>query len=140
MNPAPYLVLTRLQYFADGIFGTLFDSSGKQIAVTLEHSYYTNDIWMPKIPVGNYECVRGLHQLEHMDHSFETFEITGVAGHTDLLFHTGNTNDDSAGCVLLGEDVVERADGMRMISMSRIAFEDFMSLMDGVDNFLLTIS
>lgn len=137
------LTLKRKQYRADGIFGELFDESGNKIAVTLEHAYPVtsrdpNRSYAPKIPAGEYICVRGQHRLEGMVNDFTTYEITGVDGHSNLLFHAGNYNHDSSGCILLGQRVVASEDG-QMITKSRVTFAEFMELESGVDHFVLTV-
>lgn len=124
------LTLKRNKFSKTGIFGQIEDESGGHICVTLEHSYNC----APKIPPGTYKCVRGTHQLAGASHPFETFEITGVVGHSGLLFHAGNYNVDSSGCVLVGETVVSD-----MITSSRRTFERFMDLQEGEDSFTLTV-
>lgn len=128
------LHLTRTDNGPAGIFGTLTTSGGAVVAVTLEHAYPEDQGWVPKIPVGTYVCVRGEHQLG-TGSPFTTFEITGVPGHSGLLFHTGNFTRDSSGCVLVGQ---ERHDDM--ILGSHAAFGGFMLLMGGVDRFTLAVS
>lgn len=123
------LYLNRKRCDPDGIFGELADESGERIAYTLEHSFDC----VPKLPAGTYQCVRGSHTL----HSgpIETFEITGVPAHSGILFHYGNFDDDSDGCVLLGMGQVGN-----MITHSREAFAAFMDLCDGLDSFTLFVS
>jgi hypothetical protein len=123
------LALKRTESSPDGIFGVLSDPTGKQVAVTLEHSFGDR----PAITPGAYLCVRGSHILKGMDLPFETFEITNVPGHTGILFHVGNFNQDSSGCVLLGKSVVKN-----MITHSLVAFLNFMELQQG-STFWLTI-
>lgn len=118
------------------MFGLLSNDDGSQIFYTLEHAYLQPDkCFISKIPNGVYACVRGMHQLERMIRPFETFEITGIMGHTDILFHSGNRNGDSAGCVLLG---MSRND-VEVLN-SREAFSKFMELMTGINLFNLTVS
>lgn len=124
------LTLKRTEFSDDGIFGELSDITGKRIAFTLEHSYSK----VPKLPPGQYVCRRGLHRLEGMTDPFETFEIEDVPGHSDILFHVGNYNKDSQGCVLLG-----RGRMGPMLKFSRFAFEDFLKLQAGFDEFTLTV-
>jgi len=133
------LKLVRDKFRQDGIFGTLFDSSGRKIAVTLEHAYVDLTGWSPKVPEGQYLCIRGQHQLASMTQPFETFMILNVPGHTGILFHSGNYNCDSDGCILVGTDVTS-IDGALAISSSRLAFLEFMDLQTGVDNFSLSVS
>ena len=122
------LHLIRIDLSPDGIFSELHSDSGGLLFQTLEHSYNC----VPKIPCGSFQCVRGMHQLEGMSCPFETFEITGVIGHTNLLFHVGNYDSNSAGCVLVGKE--RQGD---MITCSREAFSEFMLMLSGIDSFTL---
>ena len=107
---------------------------------TLEHAYAAPDgAWRPKIPPGVYRCVRGSHRL-HSGPAFDTFEVTGVAGHRGILFHVGNFNSDSEGCVLCGQkEAVDPNTGQTMITGSRVAFAAFMQRLEGEDEFTLTV-
>ena len=127
------LTLTRSQYESDGIFGTLV-AGDTRMAVTLEHAYDDGaGNWYAKIPEGTYTCVRGQHQLAHGG-PFETFEVTGVPGHTGLLIHWGNWDRDSEGCILVGAAKVGSA-----ITDSRTTFGWLMALQAGVDQFHLEV-
>jgi len=129
------LVLKRTEFSEDGIFGVLRTDQGAFVAYTLERAYENEDgHYLPKIPAGIYQCKRGAHRLNGMDHDFTTFEVMRVHGHWGLLFHWGNTNRDSSGCILIGMERGERA-----ILKSRIAFSFFMRIQDGVDEFCLNI-
>lgn len=136
------LTLIRKEYRPDGIFSDLRkNDTAERVAVTLEHAYSdTHDSeYLPKIPSGTYTCVRGQHRLHNMTHGFDTFEITGIAGHSNLLFHWGNYNSDSEGCVLLGQSKTLESNGNQMITNSKQTFNDFMNLQAGVDTFTLTV-
>ena len=131
------LVLTRTEFKSYGVFGELRTVDGDLVAYTLEHSYAYGDdpdSWRAKIPAGQFVCRRGFHRLAGMLDNFETFEITEVPGHSDILFHSGNVNGDSAGCVLVGSEL-----GHQEILQSRAAFMKLMSLQDSVDTFILTV-
>lgn len=117
------LHLVRTEYTADGIFGELRDGFGTRLCYTLEHSYDGK----PKVPAGLYKCVRGMHALRP-GHPFVTFEITGVEGHKGILFHPGNTEEDSKGCVLVGSQRAGRA-----LLKSRLAFNCLMGLLEGLN-------
>lgn len=127
--------LTRKEFRPDGIFSELHSEMGEELAITLEHAYPLLAAFVPKLPNGTYTCRRGMHRLHGMAEDFETFEITGVPGHTGMLFHCGNKNSDSDGCVLLGMD----REGP-MILKSRIAFAKFMELQKGVEEFQLIVT
>jgi hypothetical protein len=125
------LKLIRRECKDTGIFSDLCAENGVKLYSTLEHSYDCK----PKIPNGTFTCVRGKHRLHGMTEDFETFEITGVEGHQGLLFHCGNFNKDSEGCVLVG-----RTRSGDMVTSSREAFADFMEGLKGLDSFTLIVS
>lgn len=133
------LVLKRTSYRSDGIFGELSTSDGKLIAHTLEHAYSDGTGgWAPKIPDGQWTCQRGPHRLHGMTNDFITFEIMNVPGHDNLLFHWGNYNKDSEGCVLLGE-LETSTGGVHMVTNSRSTFAKFMAWQAGLNSFSLSV-
>jgi len=105
------------------------------LCVALERS--KEDPRIKPISPGTYQCARGMHRLEHMDHDFETFEIL-VPGHTGIVFHWGNLPTDSKMCVLLGM-AFNRVLGQPGISESRNAFARFMEILKLTDRFQLSI-
>jgi hypothetical protein len=133
--------LTRTGCGADGVFGNFtFDGDSSFFMVTLEHAFQQDDgTYAPVIPAGQYMCVRGVHQLSN-GVPFTTFEITGVSGHSGLLFHAGNFNRDSEGCVLCGDQHIAQLDGQGMITGSRLKFQAFMDRLIGVSSFMLEVS
>ncbi len=133
------LSLVRSQFIQDGIFGSLKETNGDDLYVTLEHAYPNVDTWTSKLPDGGYKCLRGLHQLAGMSAPFETFEVLDVPGHTGILFHIGNYNADSSGCILLGDSIVH-GPSQSMITNSHLTFMSFMILQQGTSEFLLQVS
>jgi hypothetical protein len=130
------LNLNRNDCRADGIFGTLTCPSEGLVISTLEHAYIQPDgTYAPKIPRGTFTCQRSMHRLHGMTEDFETFEITGVAGHSNLLFHWGNYNKDSEGCVLLGS-----SRSGNLILNSRSTFAKFMAMQKGLKTFDLVVN
>lgn len=150
--------LTRLERREDGIVSRFWDDGGEVIAITLEHSFDGE----PKIPNGTYTCVRGTHRIPWRSIvndpfiaeigakivtidgeqliEFETFEITGIDGHKNILFHWGNYNEDSDGCVLTGQAYALISGGTRaMVTNARATFAKFMAAMKGVDSFPLSV-
>jgi Family of unknown function (DUF5675) len=120
--------LVRYSKCPEGIFSTLTDDTGKSY-FTAEHSYSN----LPKIPNGIFTCVRGQHQLE--SGPIETFEITGVEGHTGLLIHYGNLpQTQSDGCILIGDSCKNSE-----ILNSRASFQTFMSNLTGINSFTLSV-
>lgn len=123
------LKLTRTRFSPQGIFGEI-TKEGVHICYTLEHSFDSK----PALPAGIYTCKRGLHQLATMAQNFVTFEVQNVPGHTGILFHTGNVNGDSLGCILVGEKV--KGD---VLLQSRAAFSTFMTLLARTTDFQLEV-
>lgn len=127
--------LLRKEFREDGIFSDLLDENDNLLAKCIEHSYNLK----PIITDGQHLCVRGKHRLEHMTEDFETFEIMGVQGHTNLLFHWGNWNKDSSGCCLVGQSVASSPQG-QMITNSKYTFAELMKSLAGVNEFILVVS
>ena len=129
------ITLSRTDKKETGIFGKFTNSDGATVALTLEHAYEQPDgSWESKLPAGTYVCVRGQHQLASMTHPFETFAISNVPGHTNVLIHMGNYDRDSEGCVLVGKAIVGD-----MITHSLETFNDFMAAQEGLNQFNLTV-
>ena len=122
--------LTRLELLSSGILEILILMANFAIL----YMHYPMAGGKQKIPLGVFKCVRGIHKLHSANHTFETFEITGAEGHTNLLFHPGNTEEDSEGCILLG--TVHEGGS---IFHSRDAFEEFMKSLEGLKEFELEI-
>jgi hypothetical protein len=137
------LVLRRRSYRLDGVFGELTDELGNHICFTLERSYadlYAREGLSPKVPPGTYKCVKGMHRLPNMTQKFETFEVKGVPGRWGILFHVGNYNEDSDGCILLGEGLGTRFKNGVMLTNSKKAFAKFMALLKDVEEFVLLVT
>lgn len=84
------------------------------------------------IPPGEYVC-RRFHGTKYPN----TFEIL-VQGHTALLFHAGNVEEESLGCVLLGSSF-GKLKGDRAVLNSGNTFKAFLEETEGLDQFPLTI-
>jgi hypothetical protein len=129
--------LTRNQISSDGVFGSLYDNSGKQILVTAEHAFtLTNGTVAPKVKAGTYTCLR--HAPNRLP--YETWELQNVPNFdgkpvTAILIHIGNyPQTDSDGCILVGS-----SRNGEMILDSKETFADFMNLTIDENNLTLTI-
>ena len=135
-------LLQTMDFREDGIFSEL-RVDGDLFCVTLEHAYPNNGLWAPKLPRGaTYRCVRGLHRLRNYNKGdvFETFEITGVSGHSGILFHPGNKNEDSDGCVLVGKKRDQTITNIVIVTHSRDTFARLMEELKGIDDFMLRVA
>ncbi len=137
------LTLTRTERSADGTFGHLVLPSGR-VLFTCEEEWHDNANGISCIPVGAYICMR----TTYIKHGFPTFEVTKVPGRSRILFHPGNTEEDTMGCILLGmrldklvvadEDTHKRQAKQAVIS-SQVAFRRFMGELDGINSFELHV-
>ncbi len=130
------IILRRNYKRKDGIFGTLLGPMDLFLCYTLEHS---DENCEPIVPRGAFQCVRGIHSLKHSLHPFETFEVKGVPGHSGILFHVGNYNQDTAGCILVGQEILKTG-AVWSISHSRLAFEQqLMTIQKALNKFELVV-
>ena len=128
------MILRREIFSKDGVFGSLRTETDEEICKTLEHAYASfGKKYRAKIPTGEFTCVRGIHRLSK-GIPFETFEVSGIRGHSGIIFHPGNFNRDSDGCVLVGEEVRNQA-----LFRSRVAFVGLMHRLNTVESFVLKV-
>ena len=128
----PDLELLRISVTADGAFGVLMIDGVPCGPVTLERTYAVaetvpNGPQYVKVPPGDYDCKMTRF---YKGGGIETYEITGVVGHDRLLFHSGNMETDSDGCVLLGQRF-GLLKGRPAVLESRLAFGQFMAFFGG---------
>jgi len=137
------MILQRFIHSTHGTFGTLVGLT-KSPLYTCEEENHGNAPSISCIPAGVYRCVR----THYHGGNYATFVITGVSGRPRILFHRGNSEEDTAGCVLLGvgfgtlmvrdEDTGVR--GRKLAVLRSVdAFEMFMHKLEGVDEFTLSV-
>ena len=129
------MLLQRVYSGPEGVFSTLSPLGKPPFAVALEHSYEAAEGWIAKVPRGTYQCLRGEHQLASGP-PFTTYEVQ-VPGHTGILFHKGNIENDSEGCILLGLQFGNLS-GLPAVLQSTSAFIFFLSRQVN-DSFNLTV-
>jgi len=91
------LILKRLCTGNNGTFGVLLINN-IPFALTLEREWLNNQCGLSCIPAGIYTCSR-----VNSPRFGNTFEVCRVPGRTAILFHKGNIDNDSHGCILVGE-------------------------------------
>ena len=123
--------LKRVSIINHGAFGVLLQN-GVPFAVTLERTYDPGNT--VKIGNGFHECYRSRYNRGNYD----TFEIT-VPGHERILFHKGNVELHSEGCILVAKAFDDFGDKPG-ISMSAEGFSRFMKRAADVDSFTLEVS
>lgn len=117
----------------DGVFG-IFMVDMYPICLTVERPWLNNQIGISCIPNGQYVC-RRVNSPKFGD----TFEVTNVSGRSEILLHSGNIDDDSHGCIILGENFEPWKTGQLSLASSKIAFSQFLREMEGQNQFTLTI-
>lgn len=126
----PNFKLIRVAVGPGGAFGVLLHN-GIPFAVTLERVFEEKGQASPIIPPGTYTCRR----TTFLRGGYPTYEIGGILGHSRLLFHVGNRETDSEGCVLVADSFQEG-----WVSGSRVGFAKFMDRAAGRAEFALEIT
>lgn len=106
---------------------------GVLFCVTLENPWANNQRNISCIPCGQY-----LAKRVQSPTFGNTFEASGVPGRSAILFHVGNTADDTRGCILPGT-YTAGIPGNRLVRQSRKAFDAFIHATRHVDEFDLFI-
>lgn len=113
--------------------GILYDSDNKTLLChTMELPWDANQPNVSCIPAGEYE-VQPYSSARHPN----VWEVTNVPGRTAILIHNGNTEEDSLGCILVGQSAGE-LDGEPAVLNSDACLD----MLRGIwkDNFILHIS
>lgn len=111
-------------------------------AVTLERPWRTNRRGESCIPPGAYEASRCRaspdYDFQDSPRFGNTFQVRNVPGRAQILFHRGNIDDDTHGCILVGESF-NPVLGKPGITASREGFAEFLQILAQVDHFRLEI-
>lgn len=124
--------LIRLEEGEEGTIGAL--KIDKEVFCwTLEPTDKLNKRNESCIPIQQYMCRKITSPRFGI-----TFEVFDVPGRSDILFHKGNTEDDTLGCIILGSRV-SNLKGKRAVLNSGETFDSFMEKMLPDSLFHLTI-
>jgi hypothetical protein len=126
------ITLKRLSTGSQGTFGSLLYKN-IPLVQTLEREWLDNAVGKSCIPQGTYTCRR-----VQSPRFGNTFEVTDVEGRTHILFHKGNLDDDSHGCILIGKQNGSLGEDRGILS-SKQGFNEFMLLLENKDEFELEI-
>ena len=129
----PSVELLRVEnshYF--GVFGILVLQT-TAFCVTLEPPDYANIQQESCIPANQYLCSKKVSpKFGH------TYEVRHVPNRSNIVFHPGNSVEDTEGCILLGRQF-GLLRGNRAILNSGDTFKQFIEEMRMYDTFTLTI-
>lgn len=127
-----HLTLKRVETGEDGTFGTL-SFKKKPFVVTLEREWLKNLVGKSCITAGTYDCKR-----VDSPRFGDTFEVTNVFGRSHILFHKGNLDDDSHGCILVAEEFGKLGNDDGVVRSTQ-GYGEFMRLLENDNEFKLTI-
>lgn len=127
------ITIKRVSEIEDGTFGVVL-ADDVPFALSLERRWLNNKKGESCIPAGQYLCKRVISPRFG-----ETFEVTNVLNRTHILFHKGNLDNDSHGCIIIGEEFGILY-GKNAILSSRKGFSEFKNRLKKVNNFWLVIT
>ena len=126
------LTLLRVGQSDRGTFGVL-RKGAVPFALTMELPWTDNTPNQSCIPTGRYICRR-----IRSPKFGETFEVTQVPNRSHILFHKGNTLEDTEGCILVAEEFSGTHEKPMVVSSER-GFGEFLLLLNGQNAFNLDI-
>jgi hypothetical protein len=126
------LDLLRVGQSGRGTFGVI-RFGAVPFVLTLERPWQFNEQNLSCIPTGRYRCER----VRSPKFGW-TFEVKNVPNRSHVLFHSGNTLEDTHGCILVGEEFSGTWD-KPMLASSQRGFMEFLNLLEGVNAFELNI-
>lgn len=106
------LILDRFRSDAQGTFGMLA-KDGATLCFTCELPWVDNEPMVSCIPPGVYPCM-AYSSIAHPD----VWIIANVPGRNGILIHNGNTENDSKGCIIIG-DKLGKINGLPAVLDSR---------------------
>ena len=123
------LHLLRYSQNDESTLGLLY-LNGKFICYTLEDQYQENKVYAEtRIPVGEYKItlrtVGGFHErykVKFKDIHKGTLWIRDIPGFEYVLIHCGNTDNDTAGCILVGDSSLQNVSNRGYIGDSVKAY------------------
>lgn len=126
------LRIVRFSETQDGTYGVM-EYNGVPFCLTLEPNDRANGK-NSRIPAGRYTCKR------HSGPKYKnTWSVTNVPNREAILFHIGNIEDDSLGCILLGSTLAS-VKGKLGIAQSSNTFTRFMHVSERASELSLTIT
>ena len=130
------LTLTRIAKRADYTIGRLEDENGVKICDTLEptwRNYKGGELKVPRksaVPEGTYPVV--VTKSKKFGKYLPL--LVGVPGFKGVRIHSGNTVNDTEGCILVGQNLIKGK-----VLLSRLTLEKLMRLIENEKRIFLTI-
>lgn len=137
------LTLKRVSMTDDGVIGVLL-SGVYPVCLTFEEEWKNNAKGISSIPAGSYLC-----QKFKRPNGLDTYQVMDVPGNrTLILFHPGNTEIDTEGCILPAMEwgymeAIDDDTGVKELQLAGLrsgeAFKKFMEVVNGKETFTLHI-
>ena len=130
------LTLKRIAKKADYTIGRLEDENGNRICDTLEptwRNYKGGELKVPRksaVPEGTYPVV--ITKSKKFGKYLPL--LVGVPGFEGVRIHSGNTVNDTEGCILVGQNLIKGK-----VLLSRLTLEKLMRLIENEKRIFLTI-
>lgn len=130
------LTLTRIAKRADYTIGRLEDENGVKICDTLEptwRDFKGGELKVPRksaVPEGTYPVV--VTKSKKFGKYLPL--LVGVPGFEGIRIHSGNTVNDTEGCILVGQNLIKGK-----VLLSRLTLEKLMRLIENEKRIFLTI-
>ena len=130
------LTLKRIAKRADYTIGRLEDENGVKICDTLEptwRDYKGGELKVPRksaVPEGTYPVV--ITKSKKFGKYLPL--LVGVPGFEGVRIHSGNTVNDTEGCILVGQNLIKGK-----VLLSRLTLEKLMRLIENEKRIFLTI-
>ena len=128
------LELLRYSSQKETTLGMLFDVSGSErkfLCYTLEDEHRTKKVWgETRIPAGQYEIkfrktggFNKRYTKKFGNKHYGMLELQNVTNFKYVLVHIGNDQDDTAGCVLVGDQSIQNITKPGFIGRSTQAYK-----------------
>ena len=130
------LTLTRIAKRTDYTIGRLEDENGVKICDTLEptwRDFKGGELKVPRksaVPEGTYQVV--VTKSKKFGKYLPL--LVGVPGFEGVRIHSGNTVNDTEGCILVGQNLIKGK-----VLLSRLTLEKLMRLIENEKRIFLTI-
>ena len=130
------LTLTRIAKRADYTIGRLEDENGVKICDTLEptwRDFKGGELKVPRksaVPEGTYPVV--VTKSKKFGKYLPL--LVGVPGFEGIRIHSGNTVNDTEGCILVGQNLIKGK-----VLLSRLTLEKLMRLIENEKRIFFTI-
>ena len=130
------LTLKRIAKRTDYTIGRLEDENGVKICDTLEptwRDYKGGELKVPRksaVPEGTYPVV--ITKSKKFGKYLPL--LVGVPGFEGIRIHSGNTVNDTEGCILVGQNLIKGK-----VLLSRLTLEKLMRLIENEKRIFLTI-